>query len=150
MLSRICSAQVQVGTTNAEESATSILRPLWNNDLRHIRDTSRFLACLDLGGQRVCRKTERHRLQCTRREMGRPLPAKGGSKPSHRSYDLTAACVNPTAFIAGSVLLGVTLGRFARSSETHKSPKSGPPNVQSQDFGAGPTANQSDRFDAEG
>ena len=82
--------------------------------------------------------------------MGRPLPAKGGAKPSHRSYDLTAACVNPTAFIAGSVLLGVALGRFARSSETHKSPKSGPPNVQSQDFGAGPTANQSDRFDAEG
>jgi hypothetical protein len=26
---------------------------------------------------------------------------------------------NPTAFIAGSVLLGVALGRFARSSETH-------------------------------
>ena len=150
MLSRTCSAQVQVGTTKAEESVTSILRPLWNNDLRHIRDTSRFLACLDLGGQRVCRKTERHRLQRTCREMGRPLPAKGGAKPSHRSFDLTTACVDPAAFIAGSVLLGVALARVARSSETHKSPKSGSTYVQSQDFGSVPATNQSDRFDAEG
>lgn len=41
---------------------------------------------------------------------------------------------NPTAFIAGSVLLGIALGRFARSSETHKSGDQ-PTYVQSQDFG---------------
>ena len=57
---------------------------------------------------------------------------------------------NPTAFIAGSVLLGVALGRFARSSETHKSAKSGSTYVQSQDFGSGSTADQADRFGAEG
>jgi hypothetical protein len=39
---------------------------------------------------------------------------------------------NPAAFIAGSVLLGVALGRFARSSETHGET---PVTVPSQDFG---------------
>lgn len=39
---------------------------------------------------------------------------------------------NPTAFIAGSVLLGVALGRFARSSESHGD---GNIIVPSQDFG---------------
>jgi len=39
---------------------------------------------------------------------------------------------NPTAFIAGSVLLGVALGRFARSSETHAQDSR---IVPSQDFG---------------
>jgi hypothetical protein len=38
---------------------------------------------------------------------------------------------NPTAFIAGSVLLGVALGRFARSSETHGNGVI----IPSQDFG---------------
>jgi hypothetical protein len=38
---------------------------------------------------------------------------------------------NPTAFIAGSVLLGVALGRFARSSESHD----GGVIIPSQDFG---------------
>jgi len=39
---------------------------------------------------------------------------------------------NPTAFIAGSVLLGVALGRFARSSESHAQAST---IVPSQDFG---------------
>jgi hypothetical protein len=39
---------------------------------------------------------------------------------------------NPTAFIAGSVLLGVALGRFARSSESHGDTGR---RVPSQDFG---------------
>jgi hypothetical protein len=39
---------------------------------------------------------------------------------------------NPTAFIAGSVLLGVALGRFARSSESHGDTST---YVPSQDFG---------------
>lgn len=42
---------------------------------------------------------------------------------------------NPTAFIAGSVLLGVALGRFARSTEVHKSDDP-PTYIQSQDFGS--------------
>lgn len=44
---------------------------------------------------------------------------------------------NPTAFIAGSVLLGVALGRFARSSESHVTEPSSSTYVQSQDFGPG-------------
>jgi hypothetical protein len=58
---------------------------------------------------------------------------------------------NPTAFIAGSVLLGVALGRFARSSETHKSDDQ-PTYVESQDFGprGGYGSGTTDRsFDAE-
>jgi hypothetical protein len=39
---------------------------------------------------------------------------------------------NPTAFIAGSVLLGVALGRFARSSESHGDTGK---LIPSQDFG---------------
>lgn len=39
---------------------------------------------------------------------------------------------NPTAFIAGSVLLGVALGRFARSSESHAAAGT---IIPSQDFG---------------
>jgi hypothetical protein len=42
---------------------------------------------------------------------------------------------NPTAFIAGSVLLGVALGRFARSSESHGQEPETSTYVQSQDFG---------------
>ena len=42
---------------------------------------------------------------------------------------------NPTAFIAGSVLLGLAIGRFARSSEQHGEGQSGSTYVPSQDFG---------------
>ena len=48
---------------------------------------------------------------------------------------------NPTAFIAGSVLLGVALGRFARSSEAHTSDAPAT-YVQSQDFGPRPEASE--------
>jgi hypothetical protein len=48
---------------------------------------------------------------------------------------------NPTAFIAGSVLLGVALGRFARSSEARTSDAPAT-YVQSQDFGPRPGASE--------
>jgi hypothetical protein len=47
---------------------------------------------------------------------------------------------NPTAFIAGSVLVGIALGRFARSSENHPS-RSTSTYVESQDFGRSVTGN---------
>src|SRR4051812_1871070 len=45
---------------------------------------------------------------------------------------------NPTAFIAGSVLVGLALGRFLRSSDSHAQSAQGidaPMHVPSQDFG---------------
>jgi len=49
---------------------------------------------------------------------------------------------NPAAFIAGSVLLGVALGRFARSSESHGDAGASMP---SQDFGQSVTSLRDDR-----
>jgi hypothetical protein len=49
---------------------------------------------------------------------------------------------NPAAFIAGSVLLGVALGRFARSSESHGD---GGVVVPSQDFGQSVASLRDDR-----
>lgn len=43
---------------------------------------------------------------------------------------------NPTAFIAGSVLLGMAIGRFARSSEQHSQEQEAPRQVMSGDYGS--------------
>jgi hypothetical protein len=51
---------------------------------------------------------------------------------------------NPTAFIAGSVLLGVALGRFARSSESHTD--GGGVTIPSQDFGGSLATLNSERI----
>jgi hypothetical protein len=47
---------------------------------------------------------------------------------------------NPTAFIAGSILLGVALGRFAKSSEQHGGAPDALGEVSSGDFGSPMTA----------
>ncbi len=42
----------------------------------------------------------------------------------HSARDLGRT--NPTAFLAGAILAGVAIGRFARSSADHRHPESGP------------------------
>jgi hypothetical protein len=43
---------------------------------------------------------------------------------------------NPTAFIAGSVLLGLAIGRFAKSSEQHGDSSTGPTEASPGDLGS--------------
>lgn len=45
---------------------------------------------------------------------------------------------NPAAFVAGSVLMGVALGRFIRSSQHHTMRGEGVAHVPSEDYGARP------------